>query len=231
MSYNSCDSFLWFGSCMRACHYYCFKFDNLKRFVVTFVWAEMLILVISCTRVMHDPVLSVWSSPLHPSEPVLLCCYCWRKECPHDLCQVVPWPKRLPPWQNCHPAAHARAVSQCHVCPSGIVTVCPGSALLRVADPCYCHLVSAWLTRAGMQRAVPQLSKTEMGFDFRNPVASVHHCPLTWALTEQECTVTPSRRTALSHCDNEEKGVSNFHTCSCFPARRRLNVNVLLLIS
>lgn len=66
-----------------------------------------------------------------------------------------------------------------------------------------------------MQRAMPQLSETEMGFDFHNPVASVHHSPLTRVLTEQECTVTPSNLSTLCHCDNKEKGFSNFHTCSC----------------
>lgn len=140
---------------------------------------------------MYDPILSVMScsSPPHHSEWALLCSYCWRKECPHDLCQVIPWPKRLPPWQNQHPLLPKHLcvctlpVSQCHVLPSRIVTMCPGSALLHVPDPCYCHIVSAWIKRACM----PQLSKTEMDFDFRNPAASVRHSPLTQVLTAQEC--------------------------------------------
>lgn len=56
-----------------------------------------------------------------------------------------------------------------------------------------------------MQRATPQLSETEMGFDFHNPVASVRPDLLTHMLTEQECAVKANRRIALCCSVNEHK--------------------------
>lgn len=55
-----------------------------------------------------------------------------------------------------------------------------------------------------MQRAMPQLFETEVGFDFHNPVASV---PLnTHMLTEQECSVNANRSIALCRSANKHKG-------------------------
>lgn len=133
-----------------------------------------------------------WAAPVIPVTPwALLSCYCWRKECPHDLRQVIPWPKRLPPWHNRRPRCPSMCGCVCVHAPSQsvprvAVKNCHNVsrlALLRVPDPCYCHIVSDWFKRACM----PQLSETELGFDFPNPVASVRHGPLTRALTEQEC--------------------------------------------
>lgn len=69
--------------------------------------------------------------------------------------------------------------------------------------PCLCHSVSAWLKHVCMQRATPQLSESEMGFDFHNPVASM---PInTHMLTEQECSVKANRRIALCRSANKHK--------------------------
>lgn len=151
------------------------------------------------------PVLPIKHSKLSVALLVLL------KEWPHDLRQVILWPKRLLPWQNWHPAAqewqqnacvYVLSVSQCHVCLSNCHNV-SRLCLSVCTRPRHCHIVSAWLKRACMQRAMPQLSETEMGFDFHNPVASVHHSPLTRVLTEQECSVAPSNLSALSYCDKD----------------------------
>lgn len=156
-----------------------------------FGWAEMLIL--SWTRVIKsgptvdqvhvrpNPV----SHELLQSSPSLSECCSEGRNVHMTYARSSPDLKDHPPT----PTAPASVcvctlpVSQCHVLPSRIVTMCPGSALLHVPDPCYCHIVSAWLKRA----CVPQLSETELDFDFRNHVASVRHSPLTQGLTGQEC--------------------------------------------
>lgn len=53
-----------------------------------------------------------------------------------------------------------------------------------------------------MQRATPQPSEAEMGFDFHNPVSSVQLDPSTYMLTEQECSVK-ANRSILCHSANK----------------------------
>lgn len=86
------------------------------------------------------------------------------------------------------------AVQACH----SVSRPCPSLC----TRPCLCHSVSAWLKQVCMRRATPQLSETEMGFDFHNPVASVRPGPLTHTLTEQECRVKANRRIALCRSAN-----------------------------
>lgn len=107
---------------------------------------------------------------------------------------ATPLPKR---GSRTHVNARSQSVSATCACQE--LSQCVQALPSAYTRPRHCHIVSAWLIRACMQRAVPQLSETEMGFDFHNPVASVRHSPLTRVLTEQECTVTPSKRTALCH--------------------------------
>ena len=97
-------------------------------------------------------------------------------------------------------------VGQCHVWLSGPVTVCPS---LRTR-PRLCHSVSARLKQVCMQRATPQLSETEMGFDFHNPASSVHPPPLTHPLTEQKCSVRANRGTAFC-CGAKKHKEFNVH--------------------
>lgn len=79
------------------------------------------------------------------------------------------------------------AVKACHnvsrPCPSLCTRHCP------------CHSVSAWLKQVCMQRAMPQLSEMEMGFDFHNPVASVRPGPLTHTCWQSRSAV--SKRTEV----------------------------------
>lgn len=79
------------------------------------------------------------------------------------------------------------AVKSCH----NVFRPCPSLC----TRPCHCHSVSAWLKQVCMHRAMPQLSETEMGFDFRNPVASVRPGPLTHTCWQSRSAV--SKQTVL----------------------------------
>lgn len=132
-----------------------------------------------------------WSSHLHYSDWLLCCFYLLLREgmsawpIPgHPLGQKTATLAELPPhcpskasqvaeWIYIH--GHSQlvprvAVKSCR----NVFRPCP-----LCTRPCHCHSMSAWLKQVCMHRAMPQLSETEMGFDFRNPVAWVHPGPLT----------------------------------------------------
>lgn len=94
---------------------------------------------------------------------------------------ATPLPKRGITSSRVHAHTRIQSVSATCGCPglSRAVTMRPGPVLRCVPDPAPCHSVSAWLKQVVMRRAMPQLSETEMGFDFHNPVASVCPGPLT----------------------------------------------------
>lgn len=132
--------------------------------------------------------LLTWSSHLHYSEWVVVLCYFVAKgrnvhltyarsfARPAD-CNIGRIATPLPKCGIASSNACARTdtVTHCHVWLSRAVTMvsCPSLC----TRPCLCHSVSAWLKQVCMQRAMPQLSEMEMGFDFHNPVAWVRRGP------------------------------------------------------
>lgn len=147
---------LWlvFGLCIRALRWNGWMFHLLQYFIdLTTLKALLYFCEQSClfslsekkARYIYYPILSVTNLVLSsPSLNMIVALLLLLKEWQHDLCQVIPWPKRLLPWQNCHPAVpvwqqyacvHMLSVSQRHVCLSGIIAMCPCPAFLPVPDP------------------------------------------------------------------------------------------------
>lgn len=107
--------------------------------------------------------MSTWPMPGHPLAHRTAALAKLPPHCPSVASQVA---ERMH-IHGCSRSVPRVAVKSCH----NVSRPCP-SLCIR---PCLCHSVSAWLKQVCMQRAMPQLSETEMGFDFHNPVASM--CP------------------------------------------------------
>lgn len=78
------------------------------------------------------------------------------------------------------------------------------SCPLLCTRACLCYCVQAWLKRVRMQRSAPQLSETEMGFDFPNPVSERALGPQR---TRWQCRRAVSNQTGKLLCAEVQIGM------------------------
>lgn len=130
--------------------------------------------------------MSTWPTPGHPLGHQTAELAELPPHCPSVASQVAEY-MHIHEYSRSVPRV---AVKSCH----NVSRPCPSLC----TRPCLCHRVSAWLKQVCMQRATPQLSETEMSFDFHNPVASVRAGPLTHTCWQSKGAV--SKQTEVLLC-------------------------------